>query len=104
MRRARLILKAEHRLDNKLKGLARKLLQNGNSRESLTTLKATGKTIDGSRPLNLLEEYLISTEEFLRVDKRSRALASDHAFTTLSRAYDKKETRIAGAATANSPW
>lgn len=104
MRRARIILKAEQRLDNKLKGLARKLVRHGNSREALTFLKATGKTVDGSRPLNLLEEYLISTEEFLRVDKRTRALASDHAFATLARAYENKRSRISSAATANAPW
>ncbi|MBH1943154.1 hypothetical protein I5L01_02805 [Erythrobacter sp. YJ-T3-07] len=104
MRRARLILKADNRLDNKLKGLARKLVQNGISREALSALKATGKTIDGSRPLNLLEEYLISTEEFIRIDRRTRALAPDQAFATLERAYENKKARIASAASANSPW
>ena len=104
MRRARLVLKSEQRLDNRLKSLARKLVKTGASREALSTLKATGKAIDGSRPLNLLEEYLISTEEFIRIDKRSRALAPDQAFSTLERAYDNKRSRISSAASANSPW
>lgn len=103
-RKARLMLKADRKTDNRLKGLARNLVMNATAREALTFLKATGKTADGSKPLNMLEEYLISTEEFVRVDKRTRALAPDHAFATLERAYSKKKAIISDAARANSPW
>lgn len=102
--KARLVLKAEKKLTTRLKGLARKLVSNAESREALTFLRATGKTIKGSKPLNRLEEYLVSTEEFIRIDSRTRALNPAHAFAVIEDAYEAKKARLNDAAQAYMPW
>lgn len=104
VKKTTIVLKAVREPDTNLRNLARKLFMNANSREALTTLKATGKTLEGRKPFDMLEEYLISTEEFIRVDKRTRALSPDNAFATLERAYLKKRDRITDAAKANGLW
>jgi hypothetical protein len=76
---------------------------NAGSREALTALKARGRTPEGRKPLDMLEEYLVSTEEFMKLD-RSRAISTDHAFSTIERAYEKNKSRLTLAATANAPW
>ena len=104
VKKSKIILKAVRERDNDLRGLARRLITNAFSREALTSLKATGTTPDGRKPLDMLEEYLVSTEEFMRLDKRSRALSSEHAFRVLQRAYNNNKTRLAAAVSANAPW
>ena len=101
---ARLVLKAEGRLDNKLRELARRLITSSKAREALSVLQVTGKAAGGRRTLNMLEEYLVSVEDFIRIDQRTRALHPDSAFATLERAYFNKRSLLAVAATANSPW
>lgn len=104
VKRTKLILKAVRDNENDLKGLARQLFLNANSRESLSVLKATGQTGIGRKPIDLLEEYLVSAEDFVRLDKRSRALSTAHAFAVIERAYLKNLARLADAAMANEPW
>ena len=104
VKKTRLVLKAVRETDNDLRGLARRLFTNASSREALTVLKATGRTPFGRKPLDMLEEYLISSEDFVRLDDRSRAIATNHAFIVLERAYEKNRARLASAATANEPW
>ena len=104
IKKTKLTLKAVREADNDLRGLARRLFSNASSREALTTLKATGRTPFGRKPLDMLEEYLISVEDFVRLDDRSRAIAPEHAFAVIERAYMKNRARLAGAATANEPW
>lgn len=104
IKKTKIILKSVRESDNDLRGLARRLFLNASSRESLTVLKATGKSISGRKPLDMLEEYLISTEEFMRLDVRSRAIASDHAFAAIERAYLKNRHRLSDAAIANEQW
>jgi hypothetical protein len=104
VRKTRIVLKAVREKDNDLRGLARRLFTIAGAREALTTLKATGKTPFGRKPLDMLEDYLISAEDFVRLDDRSRAIATSHAFAVIERAYDKNRSRLASAAVANEPW
>lgn len=104
IKKTKIVLKSVRERDNDLKGLARRLFRSSASREALTVLKATGRSNGGRKPLDMLEEYLISTEEFMRLDQRTRALSSEHAFGTIERAYIKSRERFASAATANDLW
>jgi hypothetical protein len=104
VKRARIVLKSSSDPTSDLRKLAQRLFTNQRSRESLTTLKITGQTEDGRRPLDLLENYLISSEEFVKVDGRSRAIDPDDAFRVLHRAYITNTSRFADAARASDPW
>lgn len=104
IKKTKLILKAVRETDNDLRGLARRIFMNASSREALTVLKVTGKTAFGRKPLDMLEEYLISTEDFMRLDDRSRAIATGHAFVVIERAYKNNLARLGSAAVANEPW
>lgn len=87
-----------------LRELAGRLFSNSRSREALTHLKVTGRTDKGRRPLDLLEDYLVASEAFVRLDKRTRALAPAHAFGVIEGAYNDNKHRFAGAATASESW
>jgi hypothetical protein len=102
---ARLMLKAPEkgRLQD-LRALAARLFLNPRSREVLTQLKVTGKTDKGRRPLDLLEDYLVASEAFVRLDNRTRALAPAHAFAVIESAYNDNKHRFANAATAADSW
>lgn len=104
VKKTRLILKAVRERDGDLRGLARRLFVNPLSREALTVLKATGQTPDGRKPLDMLQEYLVSVEEFIKLDDRSKAVSTSHAFAVIEQAYRKSQARLAGAAIANEPW
>jgi len=104
-RSAKLLLKAPTKgalLD--LRALAQRLFSNSRSREALSKLKISGKTDKGGRPLDLLQDYLVAAEGFVRLDRRSRALASDHAFGVIEAAYNENKHRFPSAATATEPW
>lgn len=104
-RSAKLVLKASTKgQPTDLKNLAERLFSNPRSREALTNLRITGRTDKGRKPLDMLEDYLISTEHFMRVDKRTRAVASDDAFRVIETAYNDNKQRFAGAATATEQW
>lgn len=104
IKKTKIVLKSIRQSENDLKGLARRLFMNSNTRESLSILKATGKTYQGRKPLDMLEEYLISTEDFIKVDGRTRAISTTHAFAVIERAYVKNRQRILSAAVGNEPW
>jgi hypothetical protein len=104
VKKARIMLKTSVNPQSDLKSLARRLFTNQRSRESLTTLKLTGRTDVGRKPLDLLENYLISSEDFMKVDSRSRAIDPEDAFRVLNRAYLQNRSRFASAATADDPW
>ena len=74
------------------------------SRESLSKLKVHGRSGDQRRPLDMLEEYLITTEAFLRVDPRFRSISPDDAFRVLEKAYVENKPKFLNAATANDSW
>ena len=104
VRKARIILKSSVNPTSDLKTLAKRLFTNPRSRESLSTLKLTGQSGGGRKPLDLLENYLISSEDFIKVDNRSRAIDPDDAFRVLNRAYLENKGRFADAATAGEVW
>lgn len=102
---AKLILKASVKgQPTNLRALAERLFRNSRSREALTNLKVTGKTAKGRRPLDMLQDYLVSTENFMKSDGRSRAVASDDAFRIIEGAYAENKDRFPMAATANEIW
>ena len=105
VRTAKLMLKApeKNRLQD-LRELAGRLFLNSRSREVLTQLKVTGRTEKGRRPLDLLEDYLVASEAFVRLDSRTRALSPEHAFAVIETAYRDNKHRFSGAATAADTW
>lgn len=104
VKKARLVLKSSVNPTSDLKSLAKKLFGNPRSRESITNLKIWGRTDSGRKPLDLLENYLISTEQFVKIDGPSRAINPDDAFRVLHRAYLENKSRFADAATAGDVW
>ena len=104
VRKAKLVLKSSVNPVNDLRSLAKRLIGNARSRESVTSLKIWGRTDNGRKPLDLLENYLITTEQFVKIDGRSRAINPDDAFRVLHRAYLENRSRFADAATAGEPW
>lgn len=104
VKKSQIVLKSVRANDDGLKGLARKLFSNASSRESLAKLKVTGRSGDQRKPLDLLEEYLISVEMFSRLDSRFKAISTDDAFHVLQKAYKDNKHKFAGAVTANEPW
>lgn len=104
VKKARIILKTSFNPQSDLRALAKRLFTNPRSRESLLTLKLTGSSGGGRKPLDLLENYLISAENFMKIDNRSRAIDPDDAFRVLQRAYVENQSRFAGAATAGEIW
>jgi hypothetical protein len=104
VKKARIVLKSSANPTHDLKSLAKRLFSNQRTRESLTTLKLTGQTENGRKPLDMLENYLISAEEFVKVDGRSRAIDPDDAFRVLYRAYLENKPRFKDAARASDPW
>lgn len=104
VKKAKIILKSSVSVKDDLNPLARRLFSNPRSREALSKLRITGRTANGRRPLDLLENYLISTEDFVRIDERSRAVDPDDAFAVLNRAYLEKRSKFASAATTDDPW
>ena len=104
VKKATISLKASRKDPNDLLELARKIFTTSRSREAVTKLKLTGKTPTGRKPLDLLENYLISTEDFMRMDERSRAIDPADAFRILERAYNQKKDKFADAARADDPW
>lgn len=104
-RSVKLILKASVKgQPTNLQALAEPLFRNPRSREALTNLKVTGKTDKGRRPLDMLQDYLVSTESFMKLDGRSRAVASNDAFRIIESAYNENKDRFPTAATANEIW
>lgn len=104
-RSAKLVLKATSKGHPfNLRELAERLFSNSRSREALTNLKVTGKTDKGRRPLDMLQDYLVASENFLRLDKRTRAVASEDAFRVIETAYADNKDRFAAAATATEIW
>lgn len=102
---ARLVLKNQNATEPKgLLNLTRRLLTNPRSREVITLLKIRGKTDGGSIPLDLFEEYIVSTETFIRLDGRTKAISSDHAFNIIETAYKQNSHRFEDAATAADLW
>lgn len=104
VKKASIVMKSLRSKESSLKSLARKLFHNSASRESLTKLKVYGKSGDQRRPLDMLEEYLITTETFVRTDSRFKAIDPDDAFRVLQRAYVDHKSKFSSAATANEPW
>jgi hypothetical protein len=88
VRKTEIVLKTSYQPRLDLKEVATRLFKNSFSRESLTKLRAHGRRGDGRKPLDLLQQYLIRTEDFVRLDPRSKALDSDHAFSVLERAFN----------------
>lgn len=104
VRRSQIVLKAQGSLSNNLKQLARKLFTNAISRESLLKLKVHGRSDGDRKPLDLLEEYLITTESFVRIDPRFKAVDPADAFRVIMRAYEANKGKFADAVTAAGPW
>lgn len=101
---ARLIFKSAYQPKNKLQRLAQKLMTTPASREALSTLKVRGKTKSETKPLDLLENYLISTEQFVKLDNRTRAINPTDAFRVLEGAYLENRGRFNDAAVADDLW
>lgn len=83
-----------------LRDLARRLFR-GPGREALTKLKVSGGIGRRKKSLDMLEEYLVSMEGFERVDPRSKAISSQHAFEVLETAYEARKNTFASAAVAS---
>ena len=96
-KRTEIILKTARQPNADLAGIAKRLFQNPFSRESLTRLKAHGKRNGSRKPLDLLQQYLIKTEDFIRLDPRSKAVNSEHAFDVLERTYENANAGIQAA-------
>lgn len=96
-KRTEIVLKTARQPNADLASIAKRLFQNPFSRESLTRLKAHGQRDGGRKPLDLLQQYMIRTEDFLRLDPRSKAVNSEHAFSVLDRTYDEAREAIAAA-------
>ena len=104
-RTAKLKLKVDLSKENSnFKDLADRLFRNPRSREAISKLQITGTTEGGRKPLNMLQDYLVSTESFVKVDGRTRAIASDDAFRVIEKAYGDNKHRFKGAATATEMW
>lgn len=104
VKKSKIVLKSVRSKDDGLKSLARRLFSNPSSRESFARLKVTGRSGEQRKPLDLLEEYLISVEYFARVDSRFKAISTDDAFRVLQKSYYDNKHKFAGAVTANEPW
>ncbi len=87
VRKTEIVLKTAYQPNLDLKEVAKRLLSNPFSRESLTKLRAHGRKGDGRKELDLLQQYKIQTEDFVRLNPRSKAVDSAHAFSVLERVY-----------------
>lgn len=96
-KRTEIILKTARQPNADLASIAKRLFQNPFSRESLTRLKAHGKRTGSRKPLDLLQQYMIRTEDFVRLDPRSKAVNSEHAFEVLERTYKDAKPAIQAA-------
>ena len=96
-KRTEIILKTVRQPNADLTSIAKRLFQNPFSRESLTRLKAHGKRTGSRKPLDLLQQYMIKTEDFVRLDPRSKAVNSEHAFEVLERTYNEAKPAIESA-------
>jgi hypothetical protein len=103
-RRASLTLNAGRSPGLSLKNLARKLFSHPSSREGLRKLRVVGGSGEARKPLDMLEEYLITTQSFVRRDQRSKAIVAEDAYRVLERAYEENRHKFPDAATANDPW
>ena len=99
--RVSLVLKNQSYKKNDLLSIAKSLFSNPKSRESLNKLKLYGKSNGARKPLDMLEEYLISTEKFVKKDSRHRSIDSDHAFDIIEQSYNEKRGTFENAAVAN---
>ena len=104
VKKSQIVLKSVRAKDDGLKSLARRLFSNPSSRESFAKLRVTGRSGEHRKPLDLLEEYLISVEYFARLDPRFKAISTDDAFQVLQKSYYDNKHKFAGAVTANEPW
>lgn len=99
--RASIILKTQRYKHNNFAEIAKSLFKSAKSRESLLKLKITGNSNGVRKPLDLLDEYLISTEKFLKIDSRYRSIDSDDAFSVIESAYEEKKDIFSDAAVGN---
>ena len=104
VKKSQIVLKSVRSHDDGLKSIARKLFNNAASRESLAKLKIIGRSGDQRKPLDMLEEYLISIEAFVRLDSRFRAISTDDAFRVLEKSYRENKHKFPSAVSANEPW
>ena len=89
-----------------LKGLARRLFDNPISREALSRPKVTGNEWSGKgyKPLDMLEEYLVSSAHFLKQDSKSKAIISSEAYRIIEEAYNQRKDMLSTAVVANDSW
>lgn len=80
VKRSQIVLKSMGSNGSKLKDLARRLFTNSASRESLIKLKLVGRRDGNRKPLDMLEEYLLTIKSFVTVDPRFKAISSSDAF------------------------
>jgi len=104
VKKSQIVLKSVRSHDDGLKSLARKLFNNPASRESLAKLKIIGRSGDQRKPLDMLEEYLISVEAFVRLDSRFKAISTEDAFRVLEKSYRENKHKFPSAVSANEQW
>ncbi|MEM7779478.1 MAG: hypothetical protein AAF697_03690 [Pseudomonadota bacterium] len=97
VRKAEMRLKTARQPTLDLKGIAGRLFSNPFSRESLTRLKAFGPKDGRRKELDLLQQYKILNEDFIRLNPRSKAVDSTHAFQVLENAFEKARSTLGDA-------
>ncbi len=96
-KKTEITLKTAYQPNADLMAVAKRLLKNPFSRESLTRLKAHGRRNGSNKPIDLLQQYMIKTENFIRLNPRSKAIDSNHAFEVLEQTYDNEIVAIKAA-------
>ena len=80
------------------------ILRRGDVRENVERLRVRGKNVETGRveTMDLLQDRFVSTQEIVRLSRRSRSLDPTSAFDAIRNAYDalKDELEVAASASA----
>lgn len=75
------------------------------SRDKFKTLKVRGLNERGKvRPVDILEDYLITSVDFPRASTKARSIKTQEAFGEIERAYFDKRALLPQAVVGRDPW
>lgn len=104
--KTRLVLSATRTRNEALRSLVKRLFINDDSRKLLKRFYVKGQDRPTSQPrgLDLLEEYLVSSQIFIRRGEKSKAIDSEHAYDVIEQAYEENYHRFESAAAADDQF